>query len=256
MKHLVIGCGEVGKALMEVLNCEGHDPQKGYDHMESGPCDMLHICIPYSEDKPEGWSDNVVWKPFKDWVREYQAWFKPAFTVIHSTVPIGTSDELNAHHSPIRGRHPHLAESIRTFVKYVGGPEAQSICDEFIAHDIDALAVSSARDTEAGKLIDLMQFGVTVMMEKSIHEFCEVNQISYGWAYAHFNESYNRGYRDMDMSKFSRPILDHDDNPTIGGHCVAQNMKWLDMDFADDITKWNEARKAWPSIDELAKETA
>ncbi len=256
MKHLVIGCGEVGKALMEVLNCEGHDPQKGYDRMESGLCDMLHICIPYSEDKPEGWSDNVAWKPFKQWVREYQAWFKPSFTVIHSTVPIGTSDELNAHHSPIRGRHPHLAQSIRTFQKLVAGPGAQAICDELDRYDIPCFACLSARDTEAGKLIDLMQFGVSVMMEKAIHEFCEVNQLNYDLVYRSFNISYNYGYQDLDAPDFTRPILKHDYNPQIGGHCVAQNMKWLDMDFADDITRWNETRKAWPSIDELAKETA
>jgi hypothetical protein len=235
MKHLVIGCGEVGKALMEVLNCEGHDPQKGYDRMDAGPVDMLHICIPYSETRPENWSDNVVWLPFKDWVREYQAWFKPTFTVIHSTVPIGTSDELNAHHSPIRGRHPHLAASIRTFTKYVGGPDSVIIADEFSRRGIQsAMSLMSAKDAEAGKLIDLMQFGQSVMLEKSIHEFCERNGLSFDIVYTRFNQSYNRGYLELGEYQFQRPVLAHIDGP-IGGHCVAQNMKWLDMHEADEI---------------------
>jgi hypothetical protein len=239
MKHLVIGCGEVGKALMEVLNCEGHDPQKGYDRMDAGPVDMLHICIPYSETRPEGLSENVVWLPFKDWVREYQAWFKPTFTVIHSTVPIGTSDELGAHHSPIRGRHPHLAASIRTFRKYVAGPEADLIAGELGTFGIPMMSCSSARDTEAGKLIDLMQFGQAVLLEKSIHAFCEFNNLNFDLVYTHFNKSYNLGYAEIGEPQFHRPVLEHVDGP-IGGHCVVQNMKWLDSPEAHEITISNE----------------
>jgi hypothetical protein len=234
MKHLVIGCGEVGKALMEVLGCEGHDPQKGYDRMDAGPVDMLHICIPYSESRPPDLSENVTWLPFKDWVQEYQLWFKPTYTIIHSTVPIGTSDSLGAHHSPIRGRHPHLAASIRTFQKYVGGLRASDVCAEFENHGMLAVAVKSARDTEAGKLIDLMQFGQSVLLEKSIHEFCEQYKLSFDLVYTHFNQSYNAGYSQLGEQQFRRPVLKHVDGP-IGGHCVVQNMKWLKMHEAEEI---------------------
>lgn len=231
MKHLVVGCGEVGKALMEVLSCDGHDPAKLLC-VNPGQFDMLHICIPYSER-------------FIEAVRAAQSTFQPMFTVIHSTVPIGTSDKLSAHHSPIRGRHPHLAESIRTFQKYVGGPDAVSIANEFSKWGIPAVACSSARDTEAGKLIDLMQFGHAVLLEKAIHEFCELNQLDYDLVYRHFNQSYNQGYSEMDAPHVQRPVLTHVDGP-IGGHCVVQNMKWLDMPQAKDIITANDALAASP----------
>lgn len=226
MKHLVVGCGEVGKALMQVLGCPGYDPPAGYTP-EDIHCDMLHVCVPYSAAS------------FRPAVSAYQQRCRPTFTVIHSTVPIGTSDSLNAHHSPIRGRHPHLAGSIRTFVKYVGGPEALLICAVLQQYGIEAMACSSARDTEAGKLIDLMQFGQAVLLEKSIHEFCERNKLTYDIVYRHFNKTYNQGYTEMGDCEFMRPVLNHVDGP-IGGHCVVQNMMWLEMLEAIEITEVNK----------------
>lgn len=225
MKHLVVGCGEVGKALMEVLQCPGYDPQAGYVHTDVG-CDVLNVCIPYSEN-------------FIRFVHDYQRLCRPTFVVIHSTVPIGTSDSLQAHHSPIRGKHPHLASSIRTFRKYVGGPSAQILCEEFSRFGIEAIACPSARDTEAGKLLDLMQYGASVLLEKEIHEFCEKNGLDFDIAYRHFNETYNAGYAAMGDEQFIRPVLRHQEGP-IGGHCVAQNMKWVDSDTARDIISVQE----------------
>jgi hypothetical protein len=233
MKHLVVGCGEVGKALMEVLGCPGYDPQAGYMDRDDVTCDIMHVCIPYSEG-PSGMQGNVFVQPFHGWVRDYQSLFKPTFTVIHSTVPIGTSDSLGAHHSPIRGRHPNLAESIRTFAKYVGGPNSEVICDEFRKFGLVAIACASPRDTEAGKLLDLMQYGASVLIEKEIHKFCETNNLNYDLVYRQFNDTYNIGYSDLGNSHFIRPVLQHQDGP-IGGHCVAQNMRWLESPTAISI---------------------
>src|SRR4051812_21023221 len=111
MRHLVCGCGEVGAALRSILECDGEDLALKITP-RSVRYDVLHICIPYSDH-------------FEAIVRGKQHLFSPAFTVIHSTVPIGTSEKLDALHSPVRGKHPQLEESIRTFVKYVGGPESE-----------------------------------------------------------------------------------------------------------------------------------
>jgi len=221
VKHLVIGCGEVGQALMDVLDCSGYDPKKGYNDRPSLQPDIIHICIPYCER-------------FSGSVHGYQSWLKPQFTVIHSTVPIGTCDSLDSHHSPIRGRHPHLATSIRTFRKYIGGPESEIIRDEFIRHDIPATACRSARDTEAGKLMDLMQFGQSILLEKAIYQFCDEYQLSFELVYSQFNKSYNAGYGAMECPQYQRPILEHMEGP-IGGHCIVDSMAWLDMKEARDI---------------------
>ncbi len=217
MKHLVIGCGEVGRALMKVLECAGHDPAALF-LVNPGRFDMLHICIPYSEN-------------FMEAVRAAEMTFQPSLTVIHSTVPIGTSDALGAHHSPIRGRHPHLAESIRTFVKYVGGPELRTF-------GITCVPLEDARTTEAGKLIDLMQFGAAILLEKEIHDFCERTGVDFELVYRRFNETYNAGYRSMGEERFIRPVLEHQAGP-IGGHCVVENMKHLESPSATEILEAN-----------------
>lgn len=223
MNHLVVGCGEVGQALMRVLGCAGHDPYRSIEAPHAFKCDILHVCFPFS-----------VRDEFHRSVREYQECFLPLFTVIHSTVPIGTSDELGAHHSPIRGRHPHLEESILKFEKYVGGPQALEIAVEFAAFRIPTCVCASARDTEAGKLIDLMQFGAAILLEKEIHAFCEERGLDFDTVYRRFNESYNDGYYALGEAQFMRPTLTHQPGP-IGGHCVVQNMKHLESKTAKQI---------------------
>lgn len=227
MNHLVVGCGEVGRALMHVLGCEGHDPQRNICAPHAFKCDILHVCFPFS-DRDE----------FHRSVREYQERFVPLFTVIHSTVPIGTSDDLGAHHSPVRGRHPRLEESLRTFEKYVGGSHAIQIAAELRSFGIPAVVCASSRDTEAGKLLDLMQFGAAILLEKEIHAFCEAQGLDFDVAYRQFNEGYNDGYRALDQDQFIRPILRHQAGP-IGGHCVVENMKHLDSPTAARIQEAN-----------------
>ncbi len=227
MNHIVVGCGEVGQALMRVLQCEGHDPGRHIEAPSAFKWDILHVCFPF-----------VDCESFHSAVRDYQERFIPMFTVIHSTVPIGTSDALGAHHSPVRGRHPHLEQSLKTFVKYVGGAQAAEICDEFRNFGIPACWHLSARVTEAGKLIDLMQFGAAVLIEKEIHEFCERDGLDFNVIYRQFNETYNAGYQALGSSQFTRPILDHQDGP-IGGHCVVENMKHLELPTAATIQQAN-----------------
>ncbi len=221
IKHLVVGCGEVGKALMKVLNALGHDPNAGFICPNGTTCEYLHICIPYGED-------------FKRSVKTYESWFLPEYTIIHSTVPIGTSEDLNAHHSPIRGKHPDLAESIRTFVKYVAGVNATDICYELQRFGIDAKPCKYTRDTEAAKLLDLMQYANSILIEKEIHAFCETHDLDFDLVYGEFNKTYNRGYQSMGEPHLIRPILKHRTGP-IGGHCVVQNMKHLSTPTAAKV---------------------
>lgn len=239
VKNLIVGCGQVGRALMSVLEAPGYDPQAGYMERDGITCDTIHVCFPYSEgERPPEVSTNVWWQNFHKWVRDYQSLFQPKITVIHSTVPIGTSDSLNANHSPIRGRHPQLADSIRAFVKYVGGPQAQEVCAELRSFGIDARPVNSSRDTEAAKLLDLMQFAASIAIEKEIHEFCGRLGLDFDLVYREFNASYNAGYSEMGSGHFVRPVLDHTPGP-IGGHCIIQNMKHIDSETARRVLDLN-----------------
>lgn len=225
MKHLVIGLGEVGSSLRSVLHCDGHDPEKVISAKEEH-YDMLHICIPYGN-------------AFINTVQTYRKRFTPKYTVIHSTVPMGVSKRCGAAHSPVRGKHPEIATSLLVFRKYVGGNDAWAIAAELKKYDIPAMPVKDSDTTEAGKLFDLMQYGVSILLEKEIHAFCKRYGLKFDEVYTEFNNSYNKGYRDMRSPQFIRPVLKHMDGK-IGGHCIVENMKHIDSPSAHKIINDNE----------------
>jgi hypothetical protein len=116
MNNLVIGMGEVGRALASILRAPTHDPM--LKKTSRGQFHVLHVCIPYTKD-------------FVSIVRAYEKEFLSTLTVVHSTVPVGTCATLEAVHSPVRGLHPHLELGIKTFVKYFGGPQAMKAANIF-----------------------------------------------------------------------------------------------------------------------------
>ena len=97
MQQLVIGLGEVGTAISNILNCDGIDAGDA----NSQDYEMLHICFPYSD-------------AFVESVKAYKRIYKSEYVVVHSTVPVGTCDAEGWVHSPVRGVHPNLEEGIRT----------------------------------------------------------------------------------------------------------------------------------------------
>lgn len=229
MNHLVIGLGEVGSSLRNILHCEGLDAGKNVKPQATS-FDVIHICFPYSEQ-------------FGAQVREYQEKYLDPFgeshTVIHSTVPIGTSQSLGVMHSPVRGKHPHLSTSLKVFKKYIAGPGGMAMSKEFKKHDISAVFVGEdTNSTEAGKLFDLMQYGISILLNKEIKKFCDDNGIDFDLAYTHFNDTYNKGYSFMNMSQFVRPNLKYMPGK-VGGHCVVQMMDLLNTPSAKKIINDN-----------------
>ena len=113
MRTLIIGAGEVGYSLKRALEDKHEvfirDKEKG----DFKKIEVLNICYPPSKD---------FIKITKKYIEEYH----PKVTIIHSTVPPGTTDKCgeNVVHSPIHGKHPNLKEGIFTYVKYLGGKNA------------------------------------------------------------------------------------------------------------------------------------
>lgn len=205
MKHLIIGAGEIGTALQEVLDCDIHD----IEPLDEKHYDIIHIAFPYNNS-------------FIKQVKQYQERYTPVHTVIHSTVPVGTSKKLNAVHSPVTGVHPHLAESIKTFTKFVGGDNAEEVAEELRMYNIPAKPVEKSEETEAGKLYNLLTYGINILIEKEIYDYCKKRKLNYDVVYRQFVESYNKGYRDMGMNWAQMYQLEHKAGK-IGGHCVTQN---------------------------------
>ena len=82
MTDLIIGYGEVGRALEEILKERYevviHDPEKGSVAPEGKKYDWMHITVPYTD-------------LFVKTVNAYMKEFRPEHTVIHSTVVVGTT---------------------------------------------------------------------------------------------------------------------------------------------------------------------
>lgn len=210
-KHLIIGGGEIGSSLQKVLDCPIHDPMKNLTY--NGMCDFLHICIPYSDG-------------FIKIVDDYRKLFKPLIVVIHSTVPVGTTRILNAVHSPVRGVHPNLEQGIRTFVKYFGGEKAEEAAEEFKKRGIEVKCYEKPENTEALKLWSTTYYYWNIHFVRAVKKYCEKNDLDFDVVYKSGNQTYNSGYKDLQMGHVIRPVLDYKEGKT-GGHCLVPNAKLL-----------------------------
>lgn len=211
-KALVIGLGEIGSPIFKILQeIHGLDEVEGFDlaYHENPPvvsAYSLQICIP--------WSDRFI-----EIVRAYQTMYRPKLTVIHSTVPVGTSDRLDAVHSPVLGRHPNMVEDIKKFTKWFGGEQADEASDLF--KDLGTRCVMDAKETELLKLVCLVKYGLSISFANYVNDVFQ----KYGFPYESvidWDKEYNAGVAEH----LKRPLLTPSNGP-IGGHCVIPGTKLL-----------------------------
>lgn len=221
VSHLVVGAGEVGTAVHAVLSRAHRAALRDLDPVDVH-AEVLDVCIP--------------WQPgFVDTVHRYAEQHEAGLVVVHSTVPVGTCDGNGWVHSPIRGRHPHLDEGVATFVKHFGGDRADVAAKDWDAIDgVRTRVHPRAADTEAGKLWELIQYGVQIRVEQAIHAWCSEHGVDPDIAYRDMAETYNDGYERLGDHRFIRPVLNHVPGP-IGGHCVTQNSGLIDHPLAEIV---------------------
>jgi hypothetical protein len=217
MKQLVIGLGEVGGPLRDVLGADGYDLR---DPRKVGSrYDVLHIAYPYGPD-------------FVKSVRGYAEAFEPDLVVIHSTVPIGTTRQLgpDAVHSPVNGRHGFMHKDLVNVLKWVGGPRAQDAGDLFLDAGIRAIVYDRAEQTEAMKLLCLTQYG----LDNAFARYREYVGKTVGLTHDDFalwTDVYNLNLDD----DLHRPLI-KPDGPKIGGHCVIPGASMLHRDHPSVLT--------------------
>lgn len=225
--NLVIGLGEVGNAICRILMCDAVD--KEYNSLykdDTRRYDAIHICFPYSDE-------------FISQVKTYKSRYTPRLIIIHSTVPIGTSKSLGAVHSPVRGRHPNMEEGIRTFVKFFGGRDAKEAAQIFEKVGVSCLRVANSDSTEAMKIWDTAQYGLSILIEKEIFKFCQERELDFDVVYRYANHTYNEAYKDLGYPEFKKAIISHIPGK-IGGHCVIENLRFLKGNpLADLIEEYN-----------------
>jgi UDP-N-acetyl-D-mannosaminuronate dehydrogenase len=232
----ILGPGEVGlsiKSLYSLHNIEVVTKDKN-DTFIFNKLDVLNVCIPFNEQ-------------FIDTLKKEIVSCKPELVIIHSTVPIGTTAKLNLElqnnynivHSPIRGNHPNLTKSLQTFVKYVGSNNPRAIklaTDHLRTLSVSVHGVNASEKTEAAKLLCTTYYGLCIAWHNEMKKLCDQYDIEFdfikGW-----NASYNKGYQEMGLEKFNRPVLDPPNDNKIGGHCVIPNAILLDALMQSTLIK-------------------
>jgi len=210
VNSIIAGLGEVGGALKKVL--EEHYEVVGIDvntKREDYPdsCENLNVCIPYSGD-------------FIGICNKYISLFSPQLTIVHSSVPIGTTKQLkgNVVHSPVRGRHPNIYEDLKRYVKFVGYNDDLSFAYATQYLNIFKTVFTKGTDTtEFLKIVSLAKYMAYLGIADEINEMAKIVDVDYEdvklWDKTQ-NDQIQHSYDDMQL-----PIL----NPPKGrpgGHCV------------------------------------
>ena len=234
--NVIVGLGEVGLALNNVLGTVygtvtvDIDRQPELYLADGLVCDCLvqvmHICFPYSGH-------------FVHEVRRYQGKYKPQVTVIHSTVPLGTSLLCGAVHSPVIGIHPHLKESLLTFTKFIGGlPGPAGIAARHMQRaGIKTYVTDKAVTCEAMKILSTTFYALLIEYTKEVKDVCDEEGLPFEmWTL--WTEAYNKGYTKLGWPEVVRPNLVPMEGK-LGGPCLLAKLDLLGGDFPELIKKRN-----------------
>jgi len=234
-KSIVIGMGQVGTAVYNVLAKRFHVDDWDLKYNINEPDDynyfILHICFPYFDG-------------FEKEVKKYQEKYQPKYTVIHSTVPVGTSRKCGAFHSPVRGMHPDLTGGIRTFVKFIGGENSDEVAEYFRKAGIRIYLCRKPETTELAKLLSTTYYATCIEYIKATEKLCKEHDVPFAEAFTLFQQTYNEGWKKLDHPEYQRPILIPIQRKQ-GGHCTLPNCELLkEFKFAQLIKQLNKIKNA------------
>lgn len=239
MKTIVVGLGEVGEGMREVLSkvysvsiC---DPSKEHIPALEERYDVMIVALP--------WSDQFI-----GFTKLYQKIWNPRYTVVVSTVPVGTCRKVNAWHSPVEGIHPRLAESLLTHVRWLGGVPDPVLISYFEQVGMKVKSVEKPEETEFLKLRSTTLYGINIEYARYSGQVCE----QMGFDYENVNEwdaHYNELYDTLGLSQMKRYLL-KPPSGKIGGHCIYPNAQILQGQFPDemiDVILRRNGAEAWGS---------
>jgi hypothetical protein len=231
----ILGHGEIGSSLHRV-----YDMVKLYDIIIRDPyikmndtletCDIINICIPF-----------FGYEKFITTLEELNL-KKGSIIIIHSTIGVGSTDKIQNHlseniviHSPCRGVHPNLTESMLVFDKYMGISEKyynNKNIVENIENHLKLLnmnpVICKAKESELAKVVSTTLYGINIAAINDVSEMCEKLNVNFDVVFTKWQKNYNEGYVKMGKPNVQRPILtpipkNEDGDKIIGGHCVLPN---------------------------------
>jgi len=260
---LVVGLGEVGHPLFELLRESGKFEVYGFDldaeKMRSvgqsedvlpHAVDVMHVCIPCFDK--EDFVKSVV---------GYVGRFKPKLVIVNSTVAPGTTAEIYRRinglcllaHSPVRGVHKsldYMKWELKRWTKYVGGVNeeaAEKAKKHFEKLGLKTKVLKGCIETELAKLFE------TTYRAWMIACFQEMHRIS-----RYFGADFDNVVdfiEDTHRVRLDRSVMFPG---VIGGHCLIPNtellLKSYDSEFLRLILKSNEKRKLEVEDEQTRKE--
>ncbi len=212
-KVVVVGLGEVGWPILnlvskrhQALGVDISPPNETIRGVE-----IMHICYPFQ---------------IRDFVGEtarYIELFRPAVTIINSTVAVGTTRAVANRtgaavvNSPVRGKHARMDEDLLRYAKFVGAidPAAgEHAAKHFRSLGMKTRTLSSPEATELAKLTETTHFGVIIAWAQEVERYCD-----------QFGQDYDEVVSFYEEIKFLPPVKYFPG--VIGGHCVMPNIEIL-----------------------------
>lgn len=219
-KQVVLGLGEVGRAVRRVLEDDGATVYGIDQDISDVPFPdtpkilALHVCIPYTDG-------------FVATVKSWQEILQVPLVIVHSTVKPDTCDPHGWVHSPVNGQHPYLAEDLLRFRKWFGGVRAEFAAALWPG---ESRTLSSALLCELAKVLDTTRYGWEIVWAKEAAALCEEYELPWESVLSLWTNDYNAGYHAAGKGRYQRSDLIPVGGP-IGGHCVIPNLGLLPDSF-------------------------
>jgi len=191
----------------------------------------MHVCFPFQNDT------------FVEQVLKYIDQYRPALTVINSTVAPGITRRIAAEsgtavvNSPVRGKHALMQKELLYYTKFVGALDARSgqrAVEHFEEVGIKTKLLTSPEATEIAKLAETTYFGLMIAWAQEVERYCIKLGVDYDEVVSFYDE-----IRFFPRVKYFPGV--------IGGHCVMPNIAILRQQFPsgllDAIVKSNTLKQ-------------
>jgi|SRR5438552_2803116 len=241
---IVVGLGEVGKPLFEIIRMRHQ--AFGIDIDLAAPlnrCDVMHVCFPFRDEK------------FVGQVVEYIGRYQPALTIINSTVAPGTTRRIAVEsgapvvNSPVRGKHAHMREELLHYTKFIGALDSESggcAVEHFESVGMRTKLLGSPEASEIAKLTETTYFGLMIAWAQEVERYCNEVGAAYDEVVSFYEEI-----------KFFPPVRYFPG--VIGGHCVMPNIDILLQRFpsgllqtiiqSNMLKEMNSRQEGWREVD-------
>ncbi len=245
---LVVGLGEVGRPMFELLEESGKFDAYGYDLEKEkmdflkdqqlpNKMDTIHICLPCT-------NQGKFVKTAVGYIRK----FSPKLTIVNSTVPPETTINISKKcdgclvaYSPIRGVHKsvdHMKWEIRRWTKFVGGTNAEAseaARAHFETMGLKMKILGNSTETELAKLFETTYRAWMIVCFQEMHRIARKFDANFDQVVSFLEDTHR--------VRLDRPVMFPGE---IGGHCLIPNVRLLlqsyESEFLRLILESNEKR--------------